>query len=226
MLNWHPKDPDEVLDYRWEPVIDAGDTIASITLSRLSGDVVTDSAAEDATGITLVLSGGTDGSNVFRGLASTVGGRTFEEYITLPVVSKPDAGLVASLKARYPAFAAVDAATIAYWLTDADRYVGAWGDDRDVGLMSIAARNMVAAKVAGIASSDASGLGGSGVTSFRSGSFSAQITEDAANGKLTGLWDDDWAALVRIYGTGLGVASPGFAPCVYGYRESLLGYQL
>lgn len=224
MLNWPAKDPDEVLDYRWEPVIDAGDTLSSITLARIAGDVVTDSTVEDATGITLVLSGGNDGANVFRGLASTIGGRTFEEYITLPVVSKPDAGLVASLKARYPAFTNVDAATIAYWLTDAERYVGAWGDDRDVGLISIAARNMVAAKVSGIAASDASGLGGSGVTSFRSGSFSAQITEDAANGKLTGLWDADWAGLVRIYGAGLGVASPGFVPCTYGYRESLLGW--
>jgi len=128
----------------------------------------------------------------------------------------------ADLKTRYPAFAAVPDDTIAYWLDDAARYVGAWGDDTDVGLMSIAARNMVAAKVAGIVSSDVSGLGGSGVTSFRSGNFSTQITEDAANGKIGSLWDDDWNTLLRIYGAGLGVASPGCIIAPYPRFDYLL----
>lgn len=109
MLNWPAKDPDEVLDYRWTPPLDSGDTISSITLDRISGDVVTNTTVDDATGITLILSGGSAGNNLFRGLVSTTGGRTFEEYISLAVVVQvPEPAGIFSYSAwarRYPELA-------------------------------------------------------------------------------------------------------------------------
>ena len=86
-----------------------------------------------------------------------------------------------TLRLRYPAFAAVTDATIAYWLTDAARIVtDAWGDDQEPATLALAAHNMSINGAPGIATDEVTALAGSGLTSFKSGTFSAQFSEAAA----------------------------------------------
>lgn len=95
----------------------------------------------------------------------------------------------ADLKLRYPAFADVADETVQYWLTDAERVVGeTWREaDRAVAMIAYAAHMM--SETGALAASTPAGatamLSASGVTSFRSGSFSASISESAAS--ATGL---------------------------------------
>jgi hypothetical protein len=119
----------------------------------------------------------------------------------------------ATLKLRYGAFDAVDDAKVQYWLTDAERFVDlSWPEaDYAVGLMAKAADSMVRKGVAGIAQ-DASASIPAGVTSFRSASFSATVTETAANRSITGFnpYGAEFAALRRrLFG----------APRLVGYVE-------
>ena len=82
----------------------------------------------------------------------------------------------AELKARFPAFADVADLTVQYWLDDAARSVGThWPiADRDVGIMTLAAHRMA---LIGL------GKGGTGfgVTSIKSGTFTATISDKVAS---------------------------------------------
>lgn len=94
----------------------------------------------------------------------------------------------ANLKTRYPAFASVDDPTVQYWLTDAERFVDETWFEKDYapGLMAVAAHNMA---LGGIGSgSGVGGLAVKGVTSFRSGSFSANIDASVAQAASKGGW--------------------------------------
>lgn len=96
------------------------------------------------------------------------------------------------LRLRYPAFAAVSDATITYWLTDAARIVTPdWGDEQEAGALALAAHNMATTPgvVAGSADPMEAALAkvqASGVTSFRSGSFSANVSEAAVASQIAG----------------------------------------
>jgi hypothetical protein len=91
-----------------------------------------------------------------------------------------------SLKLRYPAFANVGDDVIAYWLVDATRIVKPdWGDDYDIGLLSLAAHNMAAGKVAGL-TLDAGEQLPAGVTRFRSASMDVAVSDAAANRSVSG----------------------------------------
>lgn len=83
------------------------------------------------------------------------------------------------LIARYPAFTSVNTATIDYWLAQAATEVGStWPDDaRANAQLAWSAHRMVEVGVVGITGVN----GGSGVSSFKSGSFSATLTDAAAN---------------------------------------------
>lgn len=83
----------------------------------------------------------------------------------------------ANLKARYAEFAAVPDASAQYWLTDGERFVTeAWAEgDYAPGLMAYAAHNLA---VSGLGTGAALPQG---VTSFRSGSFSATVTDAQAS---------------------------------------------
>lgn len=99
-----------------------------------------------------------------------------------------------SLRIRYPAFAQVDDAVIAFWLTDAARYVGDWGADTDPALEAYAAHKMastpgVLAAEAGTVDAAVATVQASGVTSFRSGSFSIQMSDAAAAAQVKGGYD-------------------------------------
>jgi hypothetical protein len=81
----------------------------------------------------------------------------------------------ATLKTRYPAFAAVADATVTYWLTDSADYCVDFADAiRARAEMALAAHRMASLGIG-------AGSIAQGVTQFRSGSFSASITDAAAS---------------------------------------------
>ncbi|BEV00079.1 DUF4054 domain-containing protein [Novosphingobium olei] len=104
----------------------------------------------------------------------------------------------ADLKARYPAFAAVSDAMVQVWLDDAAAFAGeTWPDaDRRAGVMAYAAHRMAELGI---------GTGNipAGVVSFRSGSFSANVSDAAASraGLTATIYGREFSALRRrIFG--------------------------
>ena len=99
---------------------------------------------------------------------------------------------LADFRTRYPAFATVADATVSAWLADGDAATGAWPDDpRPRAVMLFAAHNLAL-----------QGFGGAipaGVTSFKSGTFSATVSDGMAS--RTGLsatsYGRDYLALAR-----------------------------
>lgn len=195
MPNWPTKDPETVADYRYNVALDEGDTLASLTITKLTGAVTLVSTSADDTGITAWLSGGTDGETaVFRADWTTTGGRTFDDIITLPVAANEITALAltgyakpspAHLIARYPAFAAVPLTTIRTWLADAERFVdSSWLEgDYAPALMALAAHNMA---LAGIGTATGAGAIPAGVTRFRSGAMDVAIADAVATRQADG----------------------------------------
>jgi hypothetical protein len=113
---------------------------------------------------------------------------------------------IATLRLRYPAFATVADETIAYWLTDAARIVTAdWAVDEEPGLLALAAHSM--AINGALASGDAgeaalAKVKGMGVTSFRSASFSATVSDaviaaQAKGGYASTVYGQEFAVMLR-----------------------------
>jgi hypothetical protein len=91
MITWPNKDPDEVVGYSvdWSPLLGA-DEIATSEIVVVSGAAVISADALDASNriLSVTISGGTDGeTTVFRNTITTAGGFTYEETISLNVVS-------------------------------------------------------------------------------------------------------------------------------------------
>lgn len=134
----------------------------------------------------------------------------------------------ADLRRRYPAFANVSDDDIQFWLTDAERFVDeSWMEqDYAPALEAVAAHNMLRVNVTGLSFSKIAGLAAKGITQFKSGSFSAQLSDEAVAKITDGGWastpyGDDYLALLRRNKTGMGVTDPGCvpAPCYapFGY---------
>ena len=89
------------------------------------------------------------------------------------------------LKERYPAFASVATETIQYWLDDAQRIVTtSWIEaDYAPAIMALAAHEMARLGLNG-ASGSVGGL--QGVTSFKSGTFSANFSDEAVKASVKG----------------------------------------
>ena len=215
---WPAKDPDEVLDYSWTIPTEADDPVTAATLTLVSGTVAIVSQTATDTGLTAFLSGGAAGETaILAGTATTEGGRTFEETFYLTITASANAN-VAALRMRYPAFAAVPSATIDYWLTNAGRFVDAsWSDaDYAPALIAAAAHHMAM-----------NGLGGEaalpqGVTSFKSGTFSATVeaSQAAATGWKATRFGQDYLALLRRNKGGARVISVGReVPFDYAWRN-------
>jgi len=133
------------------------------------------------------------------------------------------------LKVIYPAFAAVDDATIQAYL---DRVSGASGSGGDVdqtwtegdyapAIMAAAAHRMVRAGVQ-IAGGDATGMVAAGVTDFQSGSFRARFSDDAVKAAVAGGWrstiyGQDYFDLLRKNKAGPRVIGGGEVPCYDAY---------
>jgi hypothetical protein len=227
---WVAKDPQAVLDYVYTIPLDEGDTVAEYTFEQLSGYVAIDSESLTGADVTAWLSGGTDGEiATFRVSWTTTLTRQDDAIILLPVAANEPAALVltgyakptpAHLIMKYPAFASVSQATIAFWLTDAERFVGtSWLEgDYAAGLMSLAAHNMA---LAGLGS-DAESLVGvpAGLTSLKSGTLSLTFSQEAANARLGGglastRYGAEYAILLGANRGGPLVAPTGIAPSSY-----------
>lgn len=239
MPSWPAKDPDAVLDYVYRIPLSAGDSVASHTLTKLSGDVVVDNgdgdlaAAPDTTAegygqdVTVWLSGGTDGETaVFKIEWTTADTRTDDDIITLPVSAREIDALILTgyakplpghLIARYPAFTAVPVSTIRVWLSDAERFVDtSWAEgDYAAALMSLAAHNMA---LAGIGTGNASLAGVPvGITRMKSGSFELGFTDAAANARMSGTfaatrYGQEYQTLLRRNRGGPFVSPTGVLP--------------
>lgn len=232
MPTWSAKDPEAVADYRYNVPLDEGDALSSITVTKLSGDVTLQTQADDATGVTVWLSGGTDGETaVFRVEWSTTGGRTFDDIVTLPVAANEITDLEltgyakpspAHLIARYPAFASVAIGTIRMWLTDAERFVDeSWPEgDYAAALMSYAAHSMA---LLGLGASSGAAAIPAGVTRFRSGAMDVSISESAASAQANGgldatVYGREFKLLRRRNFGGPRVIAAGTLPACGAYR--------
>jgi hypothetical protein len=180
MIVWTAKDPAEIADYTWTPDLDPGDTIATFTASVTSGAVEIDSTEDTDTTGTIWLSGGADKElAMFSLTVTTAGGRTFREGAVLPIFDRATE-LLALFRLRYPAFATVSDGLISYRLFDALTEVGDnWPDaQRTNARLAWSAHKLT----------EAGSLGGAvqqGVTSFKSGTFSATVSDSVAG--LTGM---------------------------------------
>lgn len=103
--------------------------------------------------------------------------------------------LLATFRIRYPAFAAVANATVAAWLDEGVLEVSSWpADQRNRATMLYAAHNLAS-----------QGLGAgaipAGVTSFKSGTFSATVSDGLANrtGFGSTAYGREYLALARRY---------------------------
>ena len=227
MSVWPAKDPDAVTDFAYTIPLDEGDTVASYTFTKLTGDVAIDSHSRVDAVVTAWLSGGTEGETaVFRIAWTTADGREDDDVITVAVSAHEYEALELTdyarplpphLKARYAAFAAVDAGVIQYWLTDAERSVtNAWSEgDYAAGLMALAAHNMALAGYG----TDAAALAGvpAGITRMKSGSLELGFTEAAANARATGSlestrYGQEYAALLARNRGGPIIQPTGEAP--------------
>lgn len=105
---------------------------------------------------------------------------------------------IADLKARYPAFTGVADATLAYWLTDADRFVDeSWREDDYIPAKLAAAAHGMAME--GLGTGNATSTIPQGVTSFKSGTFSASIdsSQASARGWASTRYGQEFLALMR-----------------------------
>jgi hypothetical protein len=132
----------------------------------------------------------------------------------------------ADLKARYPAFAAVDDATITYWLTDGLRFVDqGWTEgDYAPAIMAVSAHNMVLAGVAGITGGDQAAMLANGVTDFQSGSVRLRFSDEAVKAAVAGGYGStryglEYFALLRTNKGGPRTQGPG---AVY-FTDSITG---
>jgi hypothetical protein len=147
------------------------------------------------------------------------------EALALTGYAKP---APAHLRQRYPAFASVDAGTIQYWLTDAERSVGvSWSEgDYAAALMALAAHNMA---LAGLGSDSAAlATVPAGVSRFKSGSLDVTLTDAAANARATGSlastrYGQEYQVLLRrnrggplVSDSGV-IPPPAYPPFAYGW---------
>jgi hypothetical protein len=147
----------------------------------------------------------------------------------------------ADLIQRWPQFAAVDAGTIQFWLTDAtDDFPQdtAWpiATDLPKALIALAAHHMMVAGVAGIGDGEMAALLAAGVTDFQSGGrqgFRASFSPDAIKQALSGSYANTkpgqyFLELRRRNIAGPRVTAPGAVPCLNdgfnGFAGPLPGY--
>jgi hypothetical protein len=90
MLNWPPKDPDEILDYQidWADRLGVGDTIQTSTWTVPAG-ITGSLQSAAAQNVTIWLSGGTVGKTyqIHNRIIST-GGRTMDQTVGIAIRTK------------------------------------------------------------------------------------------------------------------------------------------
>lgn len=180
MIVWPAKDPNENLDFSWTVPIDGTDTIDTFTASKTSGSVTKGTVSKTDSVGTVWISGGTADEKAYFSLtAVTADGRTFREVAMLPIIDRA-AELIGEFRMRCPAFTSIDDGQVSYWLSEAGSVVDAgWPTDAVLRAKALYAAHMMASS--GILSSAIP----AGVTSFKSGTFSATVSDSIAS--LTGL---------------------------------------
>jgi hypothetical protein len=217
MIVWPRKDPDERFDYSWRVPLDSGDAIATFTPVKTSGTVSLDSSDFSNDLARVWLSGGADGETAsFTLTVVTTGGRTFEEYAEIGIVSSNSAS--AALIAAFPRFADVPPASIEFWLTRAARAVDdSWAeDDRDIGQMLLAAHYLTLQGLGTGAEAEAGANGTGDYRSIRSGAITLERFDRAKNGAQGELastsYGRQWLALARANRGGPRVTATGTLP--------------
>lgn len=177
MIAWPAKDPADIADFTWTPDLDAGDTIATFTATISSGTITKQgSETHSDTQGTVWLQGGADAELAMLSLTvTTAGGRTFREGAILPVFDRATEAM-ALFRLRYPAFASVSDGLISYRLYEALDIVG---DEWPTAQQVIARTAWAAHKLAEAGS--ISGAVPAGLTSFKSGTFSATVSDGLAS---------------------------------------------
>jgi hypothetical protein len=192
-----------VLDYTWAPTLDDGDTLASILVAKVSGDVVIDSQSQVGGQCVLWLSGGTAGeTNEFYGRAITAAGRTYETTIYLQIVeSNATSPWVGQFFAAFPAFSGVPIASISFWKTEADRVLlpllADLGDRADLCAMLVTAHYLVQNGLGTGAESEIAAQGATGFTRVKSGTLELERGKNDAAAKM-----GDWGTTsygMRVY---------------------------
>lgn len=180
MIVFTAKDPAEVYEYTWIVPLDPGDTIATFTATVLSGTAIKDSQTNTTTTGSVWVSGGTaDAYTYFNLVAVTAANRIFRQAAVLPIIDRA-AELLASFRLRYPALAGIDDGQVSFWLADAGRMVGTeWAETHRFSAKSSWAAHKLAE------SGLVQGAVPAGLTSFKSGTFSATVSDGIAG--LTGL---------------------------------------
>lgn len=116
----------------------------------------------------------------------------------------------ATLKARYPAFAAVADATVDYWLAEAAEDCASWPESlRARGEMALAAHKMAELGIV-------AGAVPAGVTSFKSGTFSASVADGVASrtGYNATVYGREFSQLARnLFGGPRLAWQPSAEPC-------------
>lgn len=193
MIIWPAKDPGEVLDFTWKVPLDTGDAIVSHTASIASGSATIDSDSHSDDAVTVVVSAGVADTSIFVSLSAvTTNGRTFKETGVIPIIDRADA-VLASFRMRFPAFASVSDGQIAYWVAVGGTATASWSEaDQSTGRLLYAAHNLA---------SQGLGTGAipAGVTSFKSGTFSATVSDGLASktGFAATSYGRDYLALAR-----------------------------
>lgn len=116
----------------------------------------------------------------------------------------------ATLKARYPAFASVADATVDYWLAEAAEDCANWSESlRARGEMALAAHRMADLGIV-------TGAVPAGVTSFKSGTFSASVSDGVASrtGYASTIYGREFQQLARnLFGGPRLAWQPSAEPC-------------
>jgi hypothetical protein len=212
MKTWDAKDPDEVADYSNAWTLDTGDEIATslFALTVAAGLTIVSQGFLDNTSF-VWLSGGNDGETaILTNTITTITGsppRKFEEVIALPIVSNYPAQVLTpgyivpnptTLKAFFPAFAAVPNSVVMFWIVRANRMVDeSWfEDDYAFAIMLLACHYMVGAGLGTGAEAQVHAEGMAGFSSIRSGQLTLQrgITSNSS-GDVPAPWN------VTVYGS-------------------------
>ncbi len=212
-MTWTAKDPNEVLDYSWNPPLDAGDTIATHTAVVVSGTVVIATSEISGGAIVTWITGGADGETALIKLtATTDGGRTFEATYPLSIIDITNAFEVA-FKAAFPAFADTPRETIAHWHARATRIItDAYGDDQSHCTMLLTAHYLtMQGEGGGAAAQRMSKFGGA--TRVKSGSLELAWDGggDSMGFKATIYGQELWPIARNVLGIG-GVTATGTVP--------------
>ncbi len=214
MIKLTTKDPDEVLDYSWQPALDTDDTIQSYTVTLISGTVVIGTVSATTSLVTFWISGGAHGESAeLQARVVTVAGRTFEETLLLPIVSTTTAFL-SSFAAAFPAFAGVAPDAILYWYEQATETIDSRFGARQAHATMLMTAHLMTMQGYGAGSESQRLSKFGGATEVKSGTLSLKWDASPTGYQSTSYGRQLWPYIQAFLG-GPRVTSTGTVPCLY-----------